>query len=214
MRVLLLGSTGNLGRRLLPALLSYNHTVTLLIRPSSTHKLPLLFSPSLISQISGVVEGDATSVSDIRDAIEKYEIEGVVNVAGNQDRSPAAKKKRKEEGKGFLLERIARAVSEAAVEVGRKRGKVLGVWITAGCEFRNLWSFYVEIFLFSTFNHLRSGAPLFSLSPLRQKATFFLRTFSAANTNLLFPSLLLFRRLNDIVSLPYSYIYVEIGTNF
>lgn len=132
MKVLLLGSTGNLGRRLLPALLSYNHTVTILVLPTSTYKLPLLFSSSLLSQIQAIEQGDATSASDIKGVIEKHGIDGIIDVAGNQKPGTFWKEKR---GDGYLLEKIARAVSTAAVEVGRERGRGLRVWVTAGCEF-------------------------------------------------------------------------------
>ncbi|KAF8862876.1 hypothetical protein BDZ45DRAFT_798782 [Acephala macrosclerotiorum] len=128
MRILLLGATGNLGRRLVLALLAHNHTITLLIRPSSLSKLPSLFSPSLLSQVHTVAEGDATNAADIKKAIMENEIEGIINVAGTQV----------SRGEEFLLPKIAKAVTSAAVEVGRERkrdgkgGKELRAWITAG----------------------------------------------------------------------------------
>ncbi|CZR57960.1 uncharacterized protein PAC_07850 [Phialocephala subalpina] len=121
MRILLLGATGNLGTRLVPALLAHNHVITILIRTSSLSKLPTLFSPSLLPQISVIAEGDATNVADIKKAIVENGIEGIVNVAGTQVKKGE-----------FLLPKIAKAVTSAAVEVGHERGKSLRVWITAG----------------------------------------------------------------------------------
>lgn len=126
MKILLLGATGNLGRRLVPALLAHNHTITLLIRPSSVSKLPTIFSPSLLPLISSIVEGDATNSSDVKKAMIENQIEGIVNVAGTQVKR----------GEEFLLPKIAKAVTSAAVDVGRERkrdgGRELRAWITAG----------------------------------------------------------------------------------
>ena len=81
MRVLLLGSTGNLGRRLIPSLLAHHHTLTLLLRSPS--KLTTLITPELHALIANIIVGDATNVQDIKRILVDYEIEAIVNVAGN-----------------------------------------------------------------------------------------------------------------------------------
>lgn len=130
MRILLLGATGNLGSRLVPALLAHHHILTILIRSSSLSKLPTLFSPSLLAQIHTIAEGDVTIAADIKKIILENDIEGIVNVAGTQVKKGE-----------FLLPKIAKAVMSASVEVNKERadegkggkGKEgLRVWITAG----------------------------------------------------------------------------------
>jgi len=57
MRVLLLGATGNLGSRVVPALLVHRHAVVVYVR--SISKLHHLLPSSIITKIT-VVSGDAT----------------------------------------------------------------------------------------------------------------------------------------------------------
>jgi hypothetical protein len=120
MKVLLLGCTGNLGLRCIPALLAYNHTVTLYVR--NTAKLRSLVSPAVLEKVAAIVVGDATNSADIKKAIKEHDIEGVVNVAGNQ--VPPWQE--------FLLPKIAKAVSDAAVAVGKERGASLRGWLVSG----------------------------------------------------------------------------------
>jgi hypothetical protein len=119
MRVLLLGGTGNLGRRCIPALVARNHTVTLYVRNPT--KLRSLVSATLLRHVS-IVIGDATNCEDIKRALLDYDIEGIINVAGNLVWP----------WREFLLPKIAKAVSDAAIAVGRDRGHPLRVWITCG----------------------------------------------------------------------------------
>lgn len=82
MRVLLLGATGNLGLRVIPALINHDHTVVLYVRNIS--KLQSLVSASLLELVHAIVEGDATDSEGIRRALVEHDIEGIINVAGNQ----------------------------------------------------------------------------------------------------------------------------------
>lgn len=121
MRVLLLGATGNLGLRCIPALVAHSHTVTLYVR--NIEKLHSLVSPSLISQLHAVVKGDATDAAGIKQAILDHDIEGIIDVAGNQVLP----------WKEYVLPKIAKAVADAAIAAGKERGgKPLRVWVTAG----------------------------------------------------------------------------------
>ena len=57
--------------------------------------------------------GDATDSVGIKKAIIEHDIEAIIDVAGSQVRP----------WKEFLLPKIARAVSEAAITVGKERGR-------------------------------------------------------------------------------------------
>lgn len=119
MRVLLLGGTGNLGSRCIPALLAHKHDLTVYVRNPS--KLQLLVSPSVLEKVT-VVIGDATDPAGIKRAILERNIEAIVNVAGNQVLP----------GQEFLLPKIAKAVTNAAVAVGKERGTPLRAWLVSG----------------------------------------------------------------------------------
>jgi putative NADH-flavin reductase len=119
MRVLLLGATGNLGSRCLPALVAHKHVVIVFVRNSS--KLRAMMSPALLAEANAIVEGDATDSAALEKAILDHDIEGIIDVAGNI--VPPWKE--------FLLPKIASAVRDAAVAVGKQRGKPLRAWITS-----------------------------------------------------------------------------------
>jgi uncharacterized protein YbjT (DUF2867 family) len=120
-RILLLGATGNLGSRLLPALLAHHHTVIALVR--SQTKLASQMAPSLLSHSDlTLIEGDATDSSAIYHALQGHDCDAIVDVAGNQV-AP---------WKEPVLERIVRAVVDAAVAVGTERGRPLRVWVIGG----------------------------------------------------------------------------------
>jgi putative NADH-flavin reductase len=120
MRVLLLGATGNLGSRCLPALIAHRHIVTVIVRNPA--KLRSLVSASLLERINAIVEGDVTDSAALKRVLLDHDIEGIIDVAGNQVKF----------WEEFLLPKIARAVVDAAVLVGRQRGKPLRAWITSG----------------------------------------------------------------------------------
>ncbi len=119
MRVLLVGATGNLGSHLIPALIAHKHIVIAHVR--STSKLQSLISPALFAQVI-VVEGDATDPSSIKTALVELNCEAIVDVAGNQVRP----------WQEYLLPKIVKAVSQAAIEVGKERGKPIRTWFCSG----------------------------------------------------------------------------------
>jgi putative NADH-flavin reductase len=120
MRVLLLGATGNLGSRCLPALIAHHHIVTVFVR--NILKLRSIMAPSLLEKVNAIVEGDVTDSAALKQAILDHDIEGIIDVAGNLVKP----------WEEFLLPKIASAVRDAAVAVGKQRGKPLRAWVTSG----------------------------------------------------------------------------------
>jgi uncharacterized protein YbjT (DUF2867 family) len=120
MKVLLLGATGNLGIRLVPALLTHGHSVVAYVRSSS--KLESLLPTDVYRQIA-VVHGDAKDPVAIKRAILDSGCEAVVNTAGVAALAPWGKSD---------LPVIFRAVLDAVREVGIERKKPLRTWFLAG----------------------------------------------------------------------------------
>ncbi len=120
MRVLLLGGTGNLGLRLIPALIAHKHILTIYVRNIS--KLRSLVSAELLERAGAIVVGDATDSAALKKAILDHDIEAIVDVAGNQVLP----------WKEYVLPKIAKAVSDAALEVEQERGRPLRAWVTSG----------------------------------------------------------------------------------
>ncbi|KAK4951726.1 hypothetical protein LTR10_009645 [Elasticomyces elasticus] len=119
MRVLLLGATGNLGSRLIPALLAHRHTVTVYVR--SPDKLRGLISTALYDNIT-ITTGDAMDSAAVEAAIRANNCDAIVNTAGN--RMPS--------GQEQILGKIAASVTSAAIRVGRERGKPFRAWLIGG----------------------------------------------------------------------------------
>lgn len=117
MRVLVLGSTGNLGSRLLSALLAREHSVVAFLRDSS--KLP----PSFVSELTAVECGDARKASDIKAAATQHQCDAIVNTAGLAAIAPWGKSD---------LPAIVDAVICAASEIGQERQEPLRVWFLGG----------------------------------------------------------------------------------
>ncbi|KAK5123925.1 hypothetical protein LTR85_002122 [Meristemomyces frigidus] len=119
MRVLLLGATGNLGSRLIPALLAHRHVVVASVR--SREKLRTLILANLLDRIT-VVEGDALDSATVEDVLQIHDCDAIVNAAGTRIWNGEQ-----------ILGRIAASVSSAAVRVGRQRGgKPLSAWFIGG----------------------------------------------------------------------------------
>lgn len=118
MRVLLLGSTGNVGSRLLSSLLAYNHTPILYLRTPS--KLPQSVLTSLPS--SSIVTGSATDSSSIAGAIRDHNCDAVVSAAGLAKMFSKTKE----------FPAIFRAVVTAAATVGKERSKPVRCWMLGG----------------------------------------------------------------------------------
>lgn len=120
MKVLLVGATGNVGCRLVPALLTHGHSVVAFVRSSS--KLESLLPASTFQKIS-VVEGDAKDPVSIKKAILDAKCDAVVNTAGVAALPPWGKSE---------LPAIFHAVLEAVREAGADRKKPLRAWFLGG----------------------------------------------------------------------------------
>jgi nucleoside-diphosphate-sugar epimerase len=120
MRVLLLGATGNLGSRLVPALLTHGHSVVAYVRSAS--KLETLLPATVYEQVT-IVQGDAKNSQSIQKAILDHKCDAVVSTAGVAALAPWAKSD---------LPEIFRAVLDAAREAGRERQHPLRVWFLGG----------------------------------------------------------------------------------
>lgn len=117
MRVLLLGATGNLGSRLLPALIQRGHIVFTLIRDPS--RLP----KGVQRHLFHVECGDAKQAGVIKATALTHECDAIVNAAGAAGIAPW--------GRGDLSA-IIDAVTCAALEIGQERGKPLRLWVLGG----------------------------------------------------------------------------------
>ncbi|KAJ5102688.1 hypothetical protein N7532_003217 [Penicillium argentinense] len=117
MKVLVLGSTGNLGSRVLSALLAREHSVVAFLRDPS--KLP----PSIVPKLTAVERGDAKKASDIKVAASKHQCDAIVNTAGLAAMAPWGKSD---------LPTIVDAVIAAALEIGQERQSPLRVWFLGG----------------------------------------------------------------------------------
>ena len=120
MKVLLIGATGNLGLRLIAALLTHGHIVVAFVRSSS--KLESLVPASIYQQVS-VVEGDAKDSASIKRAILENSCDAAVNTAGVAALPPWGNSD---------LPAIFRAVLDGVREAGSERKKPLRTWFLAG----------------------------------------------------------------------------------
>ena len=120
MKVLLLGATGNLGSRLVPALLTHGHGVVAFVR--SANKLESLLPTPVYQQIT-VVEGNATDPISVKRAILDAKCDAVVSTAGVAALAPWGKSD---------LPTIFRAVLNGVREAGAERKSPLRVWFLAG----------------------------------------------------------------------------------
>lgn len=102
------------------ALLAHHHILTVYVRNEA--KLKSMFTPRLLDQLEAVVIGDALDSEHIKKAIRDHNIEAIVTVAGNQVLP----------WKELLLPKLAKTITEAAIAVGKERGKPLRAWICGG----------------------------------------------------------------------------------
>ncbi|CZT00206.1 uncharacterized protein RAG0_08315 [Rhynchosporium agropyri] len=120
MRVLLLGATGNVGSRLLPALLAHHHHVVVYVRN------PAKLSLEAKSKCKAIVVGSATDSAAIKSAILTHKIDAVVNAAG-----VAAMTGFTAQGDfGAIFENVVRGVREAVEERGN--GVPIRFWGMSG----------------------------------------------------------------------------------
>ena len=120
MKVLVLGSTGNFGSRLVPTLLAHKHQVIVLVR--SERKLKEIFPDSIISKLT-VITGDATDSTAISDALVRNNCDAFVNTAGLAAIFP---------GQAPKLQGIINAVTTAGVDASRKLGRPLRCYFLGG----------------------------------------------------------------------------------
>lgn len=121
MKVFLLGATGNLGSRLVPALLTHNHTVVAFVR--SSKKLESLLPPSVYQQIQTVIEGDAKDSASIKKAILDTRCNAVVTTAGVSAIAPWSKTD---------FPKLFRAVIKGVHDAGVEMKQPLRVWAIGG----------------------------------------------------------------------------------
>lgn len=81
-----------------------------------------MFTPKLLDHLEAIVIGDALDSELIKKAIRDHNIEAIVTVAGNQVLP----------WKEFLLPKLAKVISGAAIVVGKERGRPLRAWICSG----------------------------------------------------------------------------------
>ncbi|MCJ1225171.1 hypothetical protein MMC12_001820 [Toensbergia leucococca] len=154
MKVLLVGAGGNLGIRLVAALLTHGHSVVAFVR--SSNKLESLLPSSVYGQIA-VVQGDATDRVSIKKAILDANCDAVVNTAGVAALPPWG---------NSGLPAIFRAVLDAVREAGLDRNKPLRAWFLGGLGVlyfpgsESMFSNYVPIYLEHRQNlHLLKSLP-------------------------------------------------------
>lgn len=117
MRVLLLGATGSVGSRLIPALRAHNHEVVLYVR--SPNKLPA----QARSIASAIESGSGTDSDAIKAAILSNNCNAVINAAG-------VSKMWSKTGTDFPA--IFAAVVKACRDAQHSSGTVLRVWMMSG----------------------------------------------------------------------------------
>jgi len=125
MRVLVIGATGNVGIRVVAALVTHGHSVVAFVR--SANKLESLLPASVSSQIT-IVPGNAADSGSIKRAILDTRCDAVVNTAGLAAMAPWGKSE---------LPAIFRAVLTGVQEAGSERKKPLRTWFLAGFSILN-----------------------------------------------------------------------------
>ncbi|KUL84802.1 hypothetical protein ZTR_07281 [Talaromyces verruculosus] len=118
MKVLLLGVTGNVGSRLLPALIAHDHKVVGFVRS------PSKLSAEVKSHLDSIVVGSATDSTAIKAAILNNNCDAVVNAAG-----VAAMTSVHSAGD---FPAIFEAVVKAATDAGRERKTPIRCWLMSG----------------------------------------------------------------------------------
>lgn len=120
MRTLLLGGTGSLGSRIIPALLAHNHKVSVFVR--SRQKLEVLLPPSDFTKLE-IIQGDATSEAAITCALRSSDAEVLVTAAGAAPMSPWAKSN---------VAEIEAAIVAALETYGEERKQKVRSWFLGG----------------------------------------------------------------------------------
>jgi nucleoside-diphosphate-sugar epimerase len=117
MRVLLLGLTGRVGSRLLPALLAHQHSVVAYAR--NLNRIP----DEMAKRVTTIVEGCGTDANSIKTAILTHHCDAVINAAGRASLL----------GSGGESANIFAAVTKAAQEAQWERNnRPLRCWLLSG----------------------------------------------------------------------------------
>lgn len=122
MPVLLLGATGNLGSRLLPALLAHKQQVIVYVR--NERKLRELTPSTILDRVT-IVTGDATDSDNIRNALIKHDCDALVNSAGIIPVMPWSKPQ---------IQGIIHAIGAGAVDASKKLNHPIRAWFLGGAS--------------------------------------------------------------------------------
>lgn len=120
MPVLLIGATGNIGSRLLPALLAHKQKVVVYVR--NEQKLRELISAAILSRVT-IVKGEATDSSSITSTLLEHNCDTLINSAGLASVLPWSKPS---------MQEIIRAVANGAVEASKKLDHPIRAWFLGG----------------------------------------------------------------------------------
>ncbi len=119
MRLLLLGVTGNVGSRALPALIKHGHTVVAYVRS------PQKLTPAVRTSLADVVVGSATDTQAIKNALLDHRCEAVFHAAGVAQQWGHSKTLEY----NIIFEAVAAAIVEARRERG---GPAIRAWLMSG----------------------------------------------------------------------------------
>lgn len=120
MKVLLLGATGSLGSRILPALLAHSHQVVVYVR--SEPKLRDLVPETVLNKVT-IIVGDATNSAAISDALVENQCDAFVNSAGQASIFPWQSPR---------MQNIINAVVTAGNDASTKLDRPLRCWLLGG----------------------------------------------------------------------------------
>ena len=120
MPVLLLGATGNIGSRLLPALLAHKQSVIVYVR--NEQRLRELIPATILSHVV-VVTGDATDSDGIGNALVQHECDKLINTAGLGSVLPWTEPQ---------MQGIIKAVATGAVNASKELNHPIRAWFMGG----------------------------------------------------------------------------------
>lgn len=120
MPVLLLGATGNLGSRLLPALLAHKQQVIVYVRNES--KFRELMPSAILDQVT-IVNGNATDSAGIRKALVEHDCDTLINSAGLAAILPWSEPQ---------MQGVIKAVAAGAIDASKELGRPIRAWFLGG----------------------------------------------------------------------------------
>ena len=120
MTILLLGATGSVGSRILPALLAYKQQVIVYVR--SERKLREMIPSNILDQIT-IVNGDAEDSNSIRNSLVEYDCDAIINSAGRGSVLPWSEPQ---------MQNIIKAVATGAVDASKQLHRPIRAWLLGG----------------------------------------------------------------------------------